>query len=300
MTTSPLTRREATTSVLVIDDEPAVCELFARVLHDFGYEVTTETNSTRIMELLRSQRFQVVLLDLVMPEIGGVTLLREIRNEFSTLPVIIVTGYGSLENAVAAMRAGAADFVSKPVDGPVLDLRIQKALELEYTRRLANTDGLTGLYNHRYFQERLQEEINRARRYSHPLSLVLADIDDFKRFNDTYGHPCGDRALLEVARVLARVSRNSDIVARYGGEEFAVLLPETTKPQAEICADRIRTSVWSHRFRGPDDQERLRLSLSAGVAVFLPEGNAAHLLQRADVALYQAKRLGRNRVCAAE
>lgn len=171
---------------------------------------------------------------------------------------------------------------------------------------LALRDGLTGLYNHRYFQERLQAEVARARRYGHPLSLLFMDIDHFKSFNDRYGHPAGDRLLKQLAGLLMRDGRSTDVVvrvrttevvARYGGEEFAVILPETSLERALVPAERIRQSVADRKFELADGVE-VSVTLSIGVASFpLGTEDVSSLILRADRALYRAKGLGRNRVC---
>src|SRR4029077_2815516 len=134
--------------------------------------------------------------------VSGLEVLRQITQTFEELPVIIVTGHGSIERAVESMQAGAADFVTKPVPAAVLHLRIQSVLEHVRTRRLARTDGLTGLQNHRTFQERLAQEIARAERYNHPLSMLMIDVDHFKAYNDTYGHLRANVVLQELARLL--------------------------------------------------------------------------------------------------
>ena len=214
------------TNVLVVDDEEIICTLFAAMLGHYGrYHVVTTTDGRQVIDILRREPFDVMLLDMSMPAISGLEVLRQVTQAFEELPVIIVTGHGSIEIAVESMQAGAADFVTKPVPAAVLHLRIQKALEHARTRRLASTDGLTGVYNQRTFQERLSQEIARADRYSRPLSVLMIDVDHFKVYNDTYGHPQGDIVLQDLARLLQEMSRTSDTVARCGGEEFAIILP---------------------------------------------------------------------------
>jgi diguanylate cyclase (GGDEF)-like protein len=198
------------------------------------------------------------------------------------------------------MQAGAADFVTKPVPAAVLHLRIQKALEHARTRRLASTDGLTEVYNHRTFQERLAQEIARANRYSRPLSLLMIDVDHFKMYNDTFGHPQGDIVLQDLARLLREMSRTSDIIARYGGEEFAVILPETDSVSAQKIGQRLREQVERYSFSGKERMPGGALTISIGVATHVPGGSKDALLHAADAALYTAKREGRNRVCMAE
>jgi two-component system, cell cycle response regulator len=175
---------------------------------------------------------------------------------------------------------------------------IQRARLFDATQRMATTDGLTGLLNHRTFQGRLDEQLLAAQRYGRKLSLILGDIDHFKTVNDTHGHPTGDQVLREVARVLAREARTTDLVARYGGEEFAVVMPETDAAGAMVIAERIRERVGqmvTETSQGP-----LRVTMSIGVVTFPEDGaHKAELVERADGCLYQAKRNGRNQSVAA-
>ena len=288
------------TNVLVVDDEEIICTLFAAMLGHYGrYHVVTTTDGHQVMDILRREPFDVMLLDMSMPAISGLDVLRQVTQAFEELPVIIVTGHGSIEVAVESMQAGAADFVTKPVPAAVLHLRIQKALEHARTRRLASTDGLTGVYNHRTFQERLSQEIARADRYSRPLSVLMIDVDHFKVYNDTYGHPQGDIVLQDLARLLQEMSRTSDTVARWGGEEFAIILPETDSVGAQKIGQRLCEQVERYPFPGQELMPGGTLTISIGVATYASASRKEVLLQAADTALYTAKREGRNRVCVA-
>ena len=288
------------TNVLVVDDEEIICTLFAAMLSHYGhYHVVTTTDGRQVLDILRREPFDVMLLDMSMPAISGLEVLRQVTQAFEELPVIIVTGHGSIEVAVESMQAGAADFVTKPVPAAVLHLRIQKALEHARTRRLASTDGLTGVYNQRTFQERLSQEIARAGRYSRPLSVLMIDVDHFKVYNDTYGHPQGDIVLQGLARLLQEMSRTSDTVARCGGEEFAIILPETDSVGAQTIAQRLCEQVERYPFQGQELMPGGTLTISIGVATHAAAGSKETLLQAADTALYTAKREGRNRVCGA-
>ncbi|MBM3226994.1 MAG: response regulator, partial [Candidatus Tectomicrobia bacterium] len=161
------------THVLVVDDEAIICTLFAAMLGQYDcYHVITTTDGRQVMDILHRERCDVVLLDVCMPAIPGLSVLRQITQAFAELPVIIITGHGSIELAVESMQAGAADFVTKPVPAAVVHIRIQKALEHARTRRLASTDGLTDVYNYRTFHERLEQEVARANRYHRPLALL--------------------------------------------------------------------------------------------------------------------------------
>lgn len=289
------------TKVLVVDDEEVICTLFAAILDQYGcYQVVTTTDGRQVMDLLRREAFDVVLLDMRMPAITGIDLLRQISQSFEDLPVIIVTGHGSIEAAVESMQAGAADFVTKPVPAAVLHIRIQKVLEHARTHHLASTDGLTELYNHRTFHERLSQEVDRAKRYERPLSLIMIDVDHFKVYNDTYGHPQGDVVLRELARLLKEGSRTSDTVARYGGEEFAIILPETDQSRAQNIGNRLREQVEEHVFPGEERLPSGRLTISVGVATHRLNGTKEVLLHTADTAMYMAKHAGRNCVYVGE
>lgn len=282
-------------NILVVDDEIDICHVFDAMLTDLGYHVVTETDPRKAPELLRGSDFDVVVLDLVMPQMDGLDLIEKIREHSSILPIVVVTGYGSANTTVQAMRRGATDFVTKPVDAQFLDLRIRRAFDIELSRRLANTDGLTGLCNHRHLHERLAQEIERAERYDRPLSVVMADLDHFKDFNDSHGHPRGDELLIRVAQTLRQVSRKADIVARYGGEEFTLILPETPASDAGVLAERARQAIDQIEIGGVRP-----ISVSIGVASYSSGLSQETLIEAADAALYAAKRRGRNRVCFVE
>lgn len=178
-------------------------------------------------------------------------------------------------------------------------LAIENAGQYETTKTEALTDPLTGLCNRRELELRMDAELNHARRYGGPASVVMMDLDHFKRINDTYGHQAGDKMLREVAELLRRLSRSSDVVARYGGEEFVMILPHTDKEQAVEAAQRLRQAVENLRVRWAGASEPLTITISCGVASLRPgEDSAASVLGRADRRLYQAKAQGRNRVCA--
>jgi len=165
------------------------------------------------------------------------------------------------------------------------------------TKRLAITDDLTGLYNYRFLQQRLDEEIERAKRYDKDLSLLMLDVDDFKRFNDTHGHIAGDRALADLGRVLRANVREVDVVCRYGGEEFSIVLPETDAAGAFVVAEKVREAIAHHPFLDADEQPGVQVTVSVGLATFPAHAkDKESLLKMADDALYQAKSSGKDRV----
>ena len=280
--------------VLVVDDEPAICRLSRSQLEMFGHGVVTESDPTRAIEVLEAGSFEALILDLVMPQLSGLEILRETRVRWPTLPVVVVSGVNLVDIVTEAMRLGASDFVAKPVDATELDLRLRRAYEFELARRLANTDGLTGLFNHRFLQQCLNREIDRAERYSRPLALVMVDIDHFKRFNDRFGHLAGDKALVAITETLVNVSRASDIVARYGGEEFVLVLPETTCEKAALVAERARQCAERLDLEVSRHEPGYGLTVSCGVAGRQTGESREVLIGEADAALYEAKRAGRN------
>jgi len=183
---------------------------------------------------------------------------------------------------------------------------VRDLTDLKRLKEQAVRDGLTGLYNHRFFQETLKREVARARRHQHEVSLLFIDVDHFKHFNDTHGHPAGDALLRQLGRILGNTGdfedvdergRLTDIPARYGGEEFIIILPETPTAGATIRADRLRRCVADFPFPGREQQPLGTVSISIGVASYPPHGDSfEHLIEAADKALYEAKETGRNRV----
>ena len=186
------------------------------------------------------------------------------------------------------------------VIGNQSSLALQNALLHEELERLSVTDRLTELYNHGYMQQRLEEELGRAQRFGHTLSLIMLDIDDFKQFNDTYGHPRGDKVLQAVSSIIRQNLREIDVAARYGGEEFVVVLPETDVPGALAVAERIRRSMAQYPFVTGEGAESAMQTVSLGVATYPTHaGTAARLIETADKAMYEAKRYGKNQVTVA-
>jgi len=190
-----------------------------------------------------------------------------------------------------------------PIDevGPAADSNVEYALRYERARLMAITDSLTGLHNFGYFKDRLTEERRRAERYQRLLSLIIFDLDHFKRYNDTHGHPAGNDVLRQVATILQQEARETDLVARYGGEELVIVLPETNRKTSWEVAERIRSRVSATRFTPPGKGEPERVTLSAGVATFPVDAiHEDELIERADRSLYVAKAAGRDRVIAYE
>ncbi|HEX7479246.1 MAG TPA: diguanylate cyclase [Polyangiales bacterium] len=300
--------------ILIVDDSPTVRKSLARVLHDSGIagEIELAEDGLQAFKLLRSGKADIVVCDLNMPRCDGVQFLRlKSRDpELTDIPVIVLSGSDDAERRLTALTSGASDYVSKPCDANELVARLNVHLKLrklqqellrvnEELLRLTQTDPLTGVKNRRFLMDKLQEELDRARRYERPLSVAMLDIDHFKHINDTYGHPAGDAALVEIAALFGRTLRGQDTIARFGGEEFVVILPETDGDRAVLAAERLRTALMAHVVT--DSGKRLPLTVSGGVVAF-PHAlisNAGDFLRLADAALYDAKRSGRNRITRA-
>ena len=281
---------------LVVDDEALLCELFDDMLTEMGYDIEVAMSADEALETLRKTQFDVVLLDLMLGPVSGFTVLEKIRRMYYPPMVLVMTGYGSTDVAIEAMKQGAADFIMKPVEPNLLDIRIRKVMNERRAQRLAITDGLTGLHNRRYFEDRLDEEIQRSRRYDRPMSIIMIDIDFFKQFNDTCGHLKGDDVLRQLSHILQDHSRETDITARYGGEEFVMILPETSLESSRMLGERIRKAVDEVVFEGEERIPAKNLTVSVGVSCLTDDEGGYDALDRADRALYKSKQAGKNLV----
>jgi two-component system, cell cycle response regulator len=303
--------------ILIADDREDNLGLLREWLSAQDYYVRCARDGREALDIARQDPPDLVLVDKVMPEIDGLSVARELKRGDPTVPVIVLTGREDTQRAAIFDDSGADDLIMKPFQYEEVETRVRtmlkkrevfRALELaneelrranERMARLIQFDEKTGLYNYRYFMERLTDEFKRARRYGNRLTLAMFDIDHFKEVNDRFGHPAGDTALREFGEIMVRSSRETDIIARYGGEEFVALLPQTTAVHGQRLAERIRRVTEAHRFHGTDAPEAMiRVTVSAGVATFplnerilLPED----LIKAADDALYRAKGAGRNR-----
>ena len=317
---------QARLRVLIVDDETSLRDLLEEVLTDDGYEVTTAEDGEQGLRLFHEQPYPLVITDIRMPGIDGIELLQRIKADNEDAQVIIITSHASLDSAVTALRAGAYDYLIKPFEdldlisavvgrafekvrlvvenrGLLEKLRI-KNQQLEAAnavlREKAIRDGLTNLYNHRYFQESLALEVSRSHRYGREFSIVFFDVDYFKYFNDTHGHPKGDTVLESIGWILRKRLRSTDLACRYGGEEFVLLLTETDKQGAAVLAEDLRREIEQHPFAGEEAQPEGKLTVSIGVAAYPTDGeDASTLLKNADQALYSSKQKGRNCVTAA-
>lgn len=298
-------------SILIVDDNPNLIAVLGKMLAPVG-QVRFATSGTIALARMRDEAPDLVLLDAEMPGMDGYTVCQTMKADpaLERIPVIFVTSHNATEAELRGLNAGAVDFISKPVNEPVLLARVQTHLRLKQLsdelQRRAATDALTGLSNRGHFDQRLQLEWARAARSGEALSLILLDVDHFKKFNDRYGHPAGDACLRAVADALAlRARRSTDLVARVGGEEFALLLPHTDAAGAQQAAEQLRAAVAALRIPHGASDTAPHVTISIGVASYQPvppvatEG-AQSLVERTDRALYVAKSRGRDRVHLAQ
>ncbi len=296
--------------ILVVDDSRTQLEWLVQVLEREGYDVRTAADGKDAIRKVNSEPPDLVLLDMILPDMDGLEVLRFVkaRREEQFIPVIILSVKSDLDSKVTGLRIGADDFLAKPfAEAEILArcgamLRIKNLQDqLRRTQQKlaeqAITDELTGLKNRRAFDERLQEEFRRAQRYSDPVSLIMIDLDHFKRVNDRYGHPFGDVVLAGAAQQIRSSTRDPDICARYGGEEFAIILPKTHMQGARSVAERVWKHLGAKEHLLPDGGV-VKVTASLGVAFYPSEDIVTPelLLRYADEALYQSKRAGRNAI----
>ncbi len=295
--------------MLICDDDPGDRKLVRTYLQrmtDREIVLLEAGHTEEIQNALDKGRIDLVLMDNQMPGKSGMEWLSEITKR-QLAPVIMLTGSGTEEIAVQAFQEGAVGYLSKnnlskeklknAIDA-ALDkwARLQQAMaDKERLERLANFDSLTGLYNRRAIFSKLYELINLANRYKEDFSLIMLDIDHFKKVNDTYGHLTGDEVLEKLATLICRNIRETDIVGRYGGEEFIIILPKTNLSSAWIVAERIRSIIEKAEMRDAADNI-FSITVSQGLAGWERGEDAMSLIARADEALYKAKQKGRNRV----
>jgi diguanylate cyclase (GGDEF)-like protein len=299
----------------VAEDDPVARKILEKTLIKEGHEVVSVENGRKAFDLFKQRFFPIILTDWMMPEMDGIELCRAVRNHQASgyVFVIILTSKDSKDDIVTGLNSGADDYVNKPFNPPELKARIKTCMRIlglerslkkanENIRILSITDPLTKSYNRGYITECLPKEINRAIRYERALSLVLCDIDYFKKVNDTYGHQAGDQVLIEVVRSIKNSIRQElDWIARYGGEEFLIVLPETGPEGACILAERLRNNISKHKFIF--QEKAIHITCSFGISGFDSATSGENissesLIITADKNLYQCKSEGRNRVKA--
>jgi two-component system cell cycle response regulator len=290
--------------ILLVDDTPTVRFKYEVLLKKAGFEVDSANGARQALTLLNPDHdFDLVITDLKMPEMDGFGLVKEIRDtsRLSMLPVLMLTGSEDERDLLDNLDAGVSDYLLKSCGEPELMARVRNLLRMKKLQdeltRASQTDSLTQLANRRFGVDLLADEIERARRYDRNLSVVIIDIDHFKKVNDTLGHHSGDEVLISVAAALRKTSRKSDCVIRWGGEEFLFVFPETDAVEAAAIVNRLRRHLESHPVTvTANEGTAVPVTVSGGVAQLCADDTLEVLVDRADQALYQAKEAGRNRL----
>lgn len=284
--------------VLLVDDSRAQALLTERTLNAAVILTRVVNNPTHALRELEDFNPDLIMLDMYMPECSGPELARMIRQceRFDSVPIIYLSGEDNLEKQLQAMRHGADDFLTKPVAAAHLVATVRNRLFRSRSLKARMVrDSLTGLYNHTYILQLLEEACVQSQRSGRPLSVVMVDIDHFKQINDSYGHPMGDRVIKSLALLLKQRLRKTDMIGRYGGEEFLLVLPGADQEQAIKVADELRERFVQMTFQAAG--QAFSSSLSAGVTACQPDlGSCMDWVSLADEALYRAKQQGRNRV----
>lgn len=296
--------KEEPCSILIVDDSVAAIRLLADMLKDMG-QIKFSATAQGGLDLARKFNPLVILLDVEMPSMNGYEVCKQLKADPTTsgASVIFVTAEKSTESEIKALQGGAVDFISKPLNQLIVRARVEAHLKIQRQaaalNRQANRDGLTGLFNRRYFDQAIEMEFLRHRRQQLSLAVVFVDIDHFKLFNDTYGHVKGDMCLEQVASALeVSTKRPGEFVSRYGGEEFVVVLPYVDLDSAAKYGATLCQAVQLLRIPHSRSGANEVVTISVGVAAMVPDDGSSvtQLIEQADQALYQAKAGGRNRV----
>lgn len=302
----------AKAKVLLVEDDPIQANVTKEILQNTGYEVFWSQDGINAIKTVKMTKPDIILLDVILPGLDGYEVCRWLKLDEGAkgIPVIMLTVKKDLADKISGLQIGADDYLPKPYNELELNARIYASLrtkalqdELRMKNRqledllgkveyMAITDALTGLYNRRRFHDVLNKEFERSKRYASSCSLIMLDIDHFKRINDNYGHQTGDSVLREVSNIITRSIREIDTAARFGGEEFMVILPNTDRSNARIGAERMRMAIENFSF--PEIEGGITVSI--GVAGLPDEAlaNEDRLIRCADYALYRAKQGGRN------
>lgn len=288
------------TKILIVEDELLIANTLQRKLVKMGYSIVDIVSSgQKAIEVAMEEQPDLVLMDIVIKgDMNGIETAQKLYN-MTRIPIIFLTAYTDENTITEAESTGAYGYLVKPFQERELSTTIRMALkkhqETMKMEQLATTDSLTGILNRRFFLQQVNKELERSQRYGNPFSLLIVDIDHFKKVNDTYGHSAGDAVIIDVTKVIQKALRKVDILGRYGGEEFIIFLPETNYQNAIHVGERIRKTI--EKTQTIYENKKIMCTISLGISNFHPNDKTFDdVFKRADTALYQAKNEGRNRV----
>jgi diguanylate cyclase (GGDEF)-like protein len=303
---------EASLSVLIVDDNSKNLQVLADILRSQNYKVAMARDGAKALKFVNRMIPDLILLDIMMPETDGFEVCRRLKADEHTkdIPIIFISALISTEDKVKGFELGGVDYITKPFQREEVFARIKTHLELKRSKEevktayeklrkayeelevAARTDSLTRLSNRRDIIEKMKYEKNRSARSGKPFSLILSDIDDFKKFNDQYGHDCGDFVLTAAAELIRSRVRKQDHVARWGGEEFLMLLPETGLDGGLVLAEAIRKALSEKIFEY--NAEKLKITMTFGVSAYTTAMTIDQCIKYADESLYKGKKTGKD------
>ena len=307
----PYMEEQGKFSILIVDDEKINLMTLNKILSPL-YTVYTALSGEEALERVNEFLPDLILLDIMLPGMSGFEVLQQLKGSPETriIPTIIISGLNNEVDEEKGLLMGAVDYIVKPFKTAIILARVNTHLQIVHQmrmiQRLGLVDPLTDIPNRRCFDDRMSIEWRRALRTSSPISLLMLDVDKFKSYNDTYGHPQGDVLLKSLAAILASAARRSgDLAARIGGEEFCILLPDTDIGAAAHLAEEVRAQVERMRVLIADGVTETKTTVSIGVSSCVPEKSSqvdkasqiVNFISDADKKLYRAKDLGRNQVC---
>lgn len=271
-------------SILIVDDDEEIMDVLEKILQSLGFSVRSVLGGKEALRILNEMTFTFLLTDMRMPQMNGMEVIKAVSNGFPDISIIAMTGYSEGYRYIDVLNSGASDFIKKPFESDELEAKIRRIIMERNLRqelnRLSITDALTGLFNQRHFYIRLKEEVTRANRQQHPLALILLDLDNFKAYNDTYGHLAGDEILRTVGELVNKSIRvGVDSGYRYGGDEFAVILIDANVAIAKVIGNRIEASL----------MEKVNIRASMGLTIFSKGMTYKDFVLEADKNLYGAK-----------
>jgi len=287
-------------NILIIEDEQESASILQSSIAQLGYKVWAVSDPKEGLDMFRNMPIAVVITEMRSAKMNGIEVTKAVRKISPETNVVVATFYSFIGSAIEAMAIGAYGYITKPFNTLEIKLVSEKAVERylllnnnsekDYYAQLSVLDGLTGLYNRRYFDQLMEIEFTRLKRHAASFSLLMLDIDNFKIYNDTNGHPAGDALLKKATEVFKNTVREIDSICRYGGEEFVITLPQTDKQGAQMVANRLLVQIGIY----------MPTTVSIGIASFPDDAQDRHLLlEKADAALYEAKHTGKNKWCAA-
>ena len=271
-------------SILIVDDDEEITVVLENILRNLGFSVKSVLGGEDALRSLKEMSFTFLLTDMRMPNMDGLELIQEVSKSYPNINIIAMTGYAEGYRYIDVLNSGAIDFIKKPFESEELEAKIRRIINERNLRqelnRLSITDALTGLYNQRHFYTRLKEEVMRANRQQHPLALILLDLDNFKAYNDTYGHLAGDDILRKVGELINESIREGvDTGYRYGGDEFAIILIDANLAIAKVIGNRLEASL----------KKNIKIMASMGFTIYSEGMKYKDFVLKADQDLYTAK-----------